>query len=285
MNLLEKVVYKLYKFFIVFAAIIFFFSSCNTSQSNNSYPISSKEKKWMNKFFYDLMLEWGGIYTLWGSKPLTRIVLYQYSEEEIRTYQQSLSNKEKKNCRLIKYDLPENWEKWELVKKRFPLKRYLLFKQTESDVTFIYFLDILKTTIIIQENYEIFKREVGFDFDPPEIVLQIQNEDSLFWKKVKKNSALLGLLFGYGKENSWGFHWKYFQAGTKNPFAELPHSLSNEKSLCGKASINLQNFPIPSFASFDSGEIENQYKIEREKIRKIYRGRDFLKVTLEKLTQ
>jgi len=45
----------------------------------------------------------------------------------------------------------------------------------------------------------------------------------------------------------------------------------------------LNTFLIPGFITFGDDDVLEQYKIERKKIQAIYRGRDFLNVTIEQL--
>jgi hypothetical protein len=227
---------------------------------------------------------------LLGSKPITLIILNLDTEEETQIYLKSLSEKEIKNCRIVEnYDLPENWEKWERISARFPIKRYLLFKSDREkvpDASFVYFVDILKTATTIQNNYALFRDAVGFDFNPLQAVLEMPNKESKFWENIQGKTALWGLLFGYGRTNSFAFEWKYFSnlEVCQNFFKSLPCHFSKEP-MHGKVEISLKNFKIPSFISFETNdETIEQYKEEREKIRKTYEGKNLLEFTLKKLT-
>ena len=69
--------------------IFLFFTSCTKKAHQKKgieLAISQEEKRWMAKFFQDLLLEEGAIFTLWGSKPITRIILYHYTDVEIKKY-------------------------------------------------------------------------------------------------------------------------------------------------------------------------------------------------------
>ena len=74
---------------------------------------------------------------------------------------------ENEDCYISEqYDLPKNWEKWEKISSRFPMKRYLLFKSHTSEdenVSFVYFVDVLKTAALMQDHYDLFRKAVGFD--------------------------------------------------------------------------------------------------------------------------
>lgn len=244
---------------------------------------------WMTKFFCDLMVDEHGIYTLWGSKPLTLIIIDQYTDKERQEYYESLSEEEKKNGIIIeKYDLLENWKKWEEISSRFVFKRHLLFKSDlyeDLHASFIFFVDIFKTALVIQENYEIFKRAVGFDFNPLEVVLEMTQKNSPFWEKLKGSAIHWGLLYGFGPKNAWAFQWKnYEQAPSSEQFLQSLKGRFSNPSLTGKVKFSLTHLEIPSFISFDENdEMIEHYKKERARIQNIYKGKDFLDVTLERL--
>lgn len=279
---------------IGFSSIFLFLSNCSTNPPTNEktlYDLSAEERQWMTKFFNDILLEHSAIYTLWGSKPITEIVIEHHSEEEIKAYFDSLSEEEKKNCWIVNnYDLAENWEKWKKIHKFFPIKRHLFFQsdwRRTPDATFIYFVDILKTALTIEENYSLFRKQVGFDFDPTQVVFEMTMNNSIFWEKINRNSLLWGILFGYGKENAYAFHWKYYEHSPNADtfFSSIKHEFS-ETIPFGELKIGLDNFEIPSFVSFnDNDEIIQRYRIEREKIRNNYKNKNFLDFTLKRLTR
>lgn len=278
----------------LFLAMVFLFCACNAPQKQSSqFEISTEEREWMEKFFSDLLFAEGGIYTLWGEKPVTEIVLYHYTDEEMNALSQDLPEEDKKNCYVTDcYDLPCNWEKWEKIQSRFPIKKYLLFRShldEDGKASFVYFVDILKTAIVLQDNYELFKKVIGFDFHPFEMVLDMQKKDSIFWDKIRnsKDSPMLwGLLFGYGKLNSCAFYWKHFDCpqSCKAFMESYPFQFSNPLPR-GQVRLSATNFIIPPFASFsDDDAVITQYQKERERIKKTYQGKDLVQITLQRLT-
>ena len=205
-----------------------------------------------------------------------------------------LSQEERENCFIQNnYDLPSNWEKWEKIKSKFPLKKHLLFQShfdEDGKASFVYFVDILKTAVAIETHYELFQRAVGVDFHPLEVVLEMPNSESNFWKKLRtaKNADVLwGILFGYGEMNSLAFHWKYFDCpeSCKSTMEFYPYKFSNPLPK-GQVHLSVNNFNLPSFVSFeDSDEMIHFYEKEREKIKKAYLGNNHLDVTLNRLTR
>ena len=87
------------------------------------------------------------------------------------------------------YCLGENWGKWEKIRERFSCNRYLLFKKPHSDpkLAYVYFVDILRLAATLQEHYELFSRETGMNFDPLQVVLEME-QGSEFWDEVWSKS-------------------------------------------------------------------------------------------------
>ena len=265
-----------------FSTFILFSSFEKVKSNPTSYKLTADEKSWMEPFFRGVMLQNQAIYTLWGSKPMTMISIEDGDPSDTN----QLSKKDKKNRIAFEdYHLLKNWEKWEKVKSQFALNRYAFFKRTDSEQATIYFVDLTKVALVLQENYNTFKRELGIDFDPLNESLSIE-QGSEFWDKTFDNPALLGLLLGYGVKNSFCFQWKYCNlAETHEKLAESLVFRFSDKPQGGKATFDKLSLPI--FASFSESEDEviEKYKREREIIREVYEDKDFLALTLQKLTQ
>lgn len=251
----------------------------------------SDENQLLTDFFKQILIYDSGIYTLWGSKPITFIDMSEISQEEINKWLADMSEEEKKNNILHEdLNLKEGWNKWKQVSCQFPMKKYMLFESNlfgSSDDPVIVFVNILKTATVIEDNYELFKRKMGFDFHPLEVTLEIKNNTSSFWRAVFNNhSDLMGIILGFGKENSTIFHWKNFDHPQScDLFCEnLSYRGSNERA--GYIAPTIEDLELPGFIYFDvDNEVKEKYEREREKIQKIYKNKDFLKVTLDKLTE
>ena len=236
------------------------------------------------------MLEEKGVYTLYGSKPMTTVVAYYYTQEEKNEIYELMTEEEKSTAVFVEYDFfAENWEKWTKIQDRFPMKRYLLFKRDIPDdpkAAIVYFVDILNLALTLNEHYTMIKTIIGEDFNPFDVASEYADPDSNFWKKMKGHSALTGILFGYGAKNSWCFHWKHWDHSDQvDDIAQSITNRASDNSRDGKAT--LKNFQIPIFASFANGkdEVIEKYEKEREQIKKIYKGKDFLETTLQKLME
>jgi hypothetical protein len=283
------------RLWMLLSIIFLIFTSCQPSSGKETHSnvISEEEKEWLTQFFRDIMLYENGIYTLWGAyKPMTIVQVDVYSEEQKKAFYDAMTEEEKKNGFVLEeYSLPETWRKWRQISHRFPMKRYMLFEsglsqEYDPESFFIVFVDVLKTAVVIQNNYEAFRKAMGGDFHPLELTLSMNQEDSIFWKKLESHSHLYGLLFGFGDMNSYLFHWKHFDhPQTCDEFCEKVKTITNQEPIGGQVKFTIDNFRLPSFISFN--EIDpmiDLYKEERLKIRAMYKDKEFLDVTLQKLT-
>ena len=273
---------------LILLTIIFFFAGCDKAPNDiPSQALSTEERVWMEKFFKDVMLDESAIYTLFGSKPMTAITLSYRSDEEVNAFFDQMSEEEKATAVVVNdYDLPQNWEKWGKIRSRFPMTRYLFFKKADpedSKFATLYFVDILRVALILQEYHDIFKSETGIDFHPLQVVFEME-KGSPFWDQVFDNSVLVGLLYGFGLKNSYSFTWKYGELPeTCTGFCQALLSRSSDEPTYGNATIS--HFRLPIFASFsEQDEVIEKYEKERGEIKQRYRGKDFLSLTLLKLT-
>jgi hypothetical protein len=274
-------------FLFVLATFVFSSSFEKAGEKKPIYKLTADEKAWMESFFRGIMLQNQAIYTLYGSKPMTMISIDLEEEAQSNNDRKSKSGR-KDRIVMEDYHLLQNWENWEKMKSTFQLNRYAFFKKEDSadpkNAT-IYFVDLTKVALVLQENYNTFKRETDLDFDPLNESLRIE-QGSEFWDKTFDHPALLGILLGYGVKNSFCFQWKYCHL--PDGHQQLAESLLfqfSDKPQGGKATFDKLSLPI--FASFAQGEDEviEKYKREREIIKATYEDKDFLTLTLQKLTQ
>ena len=92
-----------FKFFVCFLAINFLYAPLTYAKTEVAKVektrrglIQPQERKWLEKFLTDIMLRENGIYTLWGSKPMTLIVLDHTPEEKIQAWLEEAEKKKKK---------------------------------------------------------------------------------------------------------------------------------------------------------------------------------------------
>jgi hypothetical protein len=287
--------------FVLFFMLPLFFSACTfqpKSKSSSKHSISDEERIWMKEFFTDLLFEDFGAYVLYGTKPMSWSCLENLPTEEEKAewnaYYESLLPEEKaKFVERRVHDFKGNFQKWEQIKDRLPIRQYLfgLFPNAVSKkVENLLFVNIEQTIRAFLANYEDFRRVLGYDFDPIDAVFDIENRESKFWNEVLKHHALIGILLGFGRDNAWFFDWvmQYEDVPSKqNDFLSSLYSRFYENLDLINATKN--RFSLPYFRTYGlyptDKQLFDQYKRDQKKIQDLYKGRDEVDVALEWLTR
>lgn len=277
---------------------LIFLTTCtepNHSVRSMQFSIDAEEKEWLREFFRDLLFNFPGAYTLYGTKPISLSLIYHLTEQdqvEMNQYMNSLPDEDKATLRKKRYDYDANYAKWEKIQQRFAIRQYLFGKfpvPNDEKVELVIFLNIETTLRTLLQYYEDFKKILKHDFDPIQVVFEVQNKNSEFWHTVLNHGALQGILFGFGQDNSWFFQWQTEHENENNQMGaflkSLPSKFDENKHF---ENYDAQNFQLPIFKVFglhaDDHLIE-QYKKEREQIKALYKGRDEVDVALEWLTR
>ncbi len=304
----------------IFFVIFFSLTGCNQSKhsSLNSF-LTDEEKKDLEYILRLLIFENHGAFVLFGSKPLCEVCAMDTDDTEVDElkHQQllasmSLEERAEFQCALKKLESQEAREKvifarnpykgWlalEKVIKSLNIKKYILVVDHEGmygvrcDRTLI-LANIQRVALVLAENYPIFREASGMDFQPLEAALELQDPHSVFWNNVFKinNHLAKGLLFGFGKKNSFFGDWRLKQ-WSKNPslclsekaiayLKSIPSRTSTTRVKIGEGGPS--NFTIPIFGAIEGDEMIELYGKEKKEIEKIYRGKDFIEVTLQRLT-
>ncbi len=260
-----------------------------------TFSLTQEERAWMQEFFRDLLFKHPGAYTLFGTKPISTSCVYHLTEEdkkELQEYYESLSKEERSKMRKKRYDYDANYERWQKIKDRFPVRQYLfgsfpsIFDETTEIVLFV---NIEETLRVLLNYYDDFRRVLGHDFDPLQVIFEVENKDSEFWQTVMQHHALQGILLGFGRDNSWFFYWelqtKEDKGHIRNFLTSLPLKYAEDADI---EDYSPENFLLPAFGIYglhSNTQVIEQYKKEREQIKALYRGRDEVDVTLDWLTR
>lgn len=336
-NIYKNIIYSLLILSIFFASCV-----QQTNKRNKQFDLTEEEYLFLEKFFRSFMLREIAIYTLVGSKPLTTMILsykkesaklneqnkneYIYfllnknNKKDMKFYENLSSFEKKEKTFLVEdknfiYDIEDLWDKWEKIQHRFNIKKHFLLVKKErpesewkdifpdtAAMYDVFFVDVFKTANIIQDNYELFKQAVGYDFDPFKVVLELQNNSSKFWdiiggKDPWKYSYLWGLLFGFGKKNSFYNYWnsRHYRDSNCEEKEKLVATSIKKWSSCkykhrpsfsDPDAYTISNFTIPLFCSYtEKDPVVIQYEKEKKSIKKLYKGKDFVNFTLELLTE
>jgi|JI10StandDraft_1071094.scaffolds.fasta_scaffold23353_4 hypothetical protein len=300
---------------------ILFFTSCFSPSQNLDHKrgLSQEEYHWIEAFFHKIMLSEVGIFTLCGSKPLIFFEIDYPNperEREISLWYESLSEEEKEKQIFLIEDkdlqsewflkLPEQaqknavikkssneafyvaWEKWRKMSTNLPISKYFFVERSifgQANRRYLFFINISEAFLVLNKNYEVFKRKTEKDFDPLNTVFEIQNEESEFWKIALQDDELIGILCGFGAKNAFYYSRtnRVQNEDVKKFLDALPRKPTCQSDEWRK--ISPFSFPIPGFISFiKNDEMVEKYKREKEKIKKEYRNKDFVYFTLEKLS-
>lgn len=279
---------------MIILSIFFFTGSCNKPLSNKRYNLTSKEHENLTHFFKELLLEHGGAYTLFGDKPVTIEDIRDYNEEDFKKLNEYLKNHPEIPVLYVDRKIDETWKDWQRLASNFELTNYILAEINPIDfpekTSLLVFINIKNTILILQKHYDDFKRVVGHDFNPVEVVFELKNGKQEFWDKVLYHYALCGILLGYGYENAWLFEW--YMSRKNNPFLNnlqknTTPSDNSDPRVKADCYLDKTPFRMPIFSCLDkkrSNKLIKKYSKTRKEIARYYKNHDFLEVTLNKLT-
>jgi hypothetical protein len=280
--------------------------------------LTDEEKKDLECILRLLIFENHGAFVLFGSKPLCEIcamdtddtevdelkhqqLLASMPLEERAEFESTLKKLEAQEVRepvIFARNPYKGWLALEKVIKNLNIKKYILVIDHEGmygvrcDRTLI-LANIQRVSLVLAENYSIFREASGMDFHPLEAALGLQDPHSVFWNNVFKidNHLAKGLLFGFGEKNSFFGDWGLKQWSKKSSVRLSEKAiayLKNVPSRTSTARVKIgeggpSNFTIPIFGAIEDDEMIELYEKEKKEIEKIYRGKDLIEVTLQRL--
>lgn len=250
--------------------LLVFFASCSKSERAVSIDYSWVERKELESFFTELLLEEGGVYTLLGDKPMTSLLIFSGNLSDISI--ENLSESSLKKLQFIEYQTASNWKLGKMHIDKLALKKFRFVElecPLDPSYSYVLFLNVEKTMEVIKNHWNAFLQQGQIPFESKESFQDIDDLPLAIWRTILTDHYLSGLLYGYGEENIAYFLKEY----DEKVFSE-----------CFEGNISCENFPIPIFASTEGDQRSKEYKRQREKIKKLFRGKDFLDVTLKKLT-
>jgi hypothetical protein len=224
-------------------------------------PYSQKERKILEDFFHALIYKNGFGYVLLGSKP-SSFVVYEKILPKGNNWFDALCSLLPKN-RIIKEGW-ETWKKYGCVQSSFPLWEEPTSFSPNSFRIVIANPQRLKE--IIEQCQDDFREVLKTKITEEDLLQHIP----LFRDALRNHEALMGLLLGYGRRNSWLFY---------------------EKNCLKKKNIVINSWKdphpylrLPAFkADLDHPEtihLRKVYEVDRVRILNYYEGKDFLEATI-----
>jgi hypothetical protein len=260
-----------------------------------------KDKERLEYFFREY-IGWEEMgYVLFGGKPmaLTGKDKKLYPFKSFSSFLYSISPR-----RIQSENGFVTWKKYE---KFFPMKRFVfLYDETELEVN-SFFINKESFLQKVQHHADDFKRILNRDVTGEEL-LREGMEKSLLSKVLCDHDLLMGILFGFGRNNAYLFHQRSQLASKEermsfckkcnfgDPWEKEFEELDGKYKEIGWISAyitgdhlkNLELIMFPGFcAALDDPEthqIKEEFLQTRKKIIDFYKGKDFLAATLQALT-
>lgn len=184
------------------------------------------------------------------------------------------------------------WETWEKYAALFPSEFILRLSKNPVSPSFywIILININSCLRCIESNLDIFKKVLGDAVTPQSILDDLSTKEDIFNDVLKRHDGILGILFGYGRDNAMTFYRQkkalevlnyLFQ---RNKISDIPM-----KKLFPFNPYNrdLIVFDLPRFAESKEGkeyiQLHTSYENTWKKLPRIYKPGQFLKTTLKKL--
>lgn len=305
----------------ILIVFLFFLSACADHRDqffNFSASLTVKERTDLEQFFQSFLFKNYGAYVLFGSKPLCELSVRdmdsQATDIALKKFWAQLPLREREKIEELRrkvqskktqeqLDKEASWESacyrgwltFQNLKQDFKLKGFLfrVLPTCQPDSYDLLFINIQQTSLVLAENYEIFKQAAGMDFHPLHVVFEAEDPNSIFWKNVMsvENHLAKGLLFGFGCRNSlfgsWAFSVRKGDLGLPSEeyrkeveefVQQTPSLLSTDVVPQGAFAFN-----IPLFSTIPGDETAKKYEKERIIIEQKYHNQDIIEVTLKQL--
>jgi hypothetical protein len=207
-------------------------------------------------FLENVMIRYGGLYVLMGSKPAIDFPIDSFFPE------------------TSKQNPLELWDNWNTHNHDWISSNYRFVAVKLNNERLGFFINIPSVVWTLKTHYQEFANISQTNFIPEQIIKEFGNEDSLFWSRIFQSSYANGLLLGYGKRNAFLFDYQ-----NPNEKQILLPRFADIEGACiahSKETVNVSDLPLPSFCTFCLGdEVMETYKRQRQQILQEFDGKDF----------
>lgn len=236
--------------------------------------IPNEEQEKLEYFFRTLIKQYGFGYTLFGDKPIA--LLCWFAEPDYN---------KKRPYFTVNEDFIESYSVWKKYEKKFPSNKFILRERTLEVVKKYIELVLIKKSIFnenIEKNSEFFSSE--YDTNTFLKSEKLENYLNSSDEQKSKYHIRMGILLGYGKENSIEFanrsidHRNSTDCSDWVPFKDLI-KVENKKEY---------PFPPTFRATPNSNEtvdLVKRYSQTQNQLKDILKRKDFLQFFLEEYCQ
>lgn len=243
--------------------------------------IPKKDQEILEDFFSNMIsFEYFG-YVLFGEKPMAAAGF-----DAIFAPEESLGEAAIKQSRIRL-----GWQTWEKYAWLFPSENFVLRLSKNSHLPSFHWIVIINkemTLKCVKNNLNVFKLVLGKSATPELALDALIAKEDIFNDVLNKHDGLLGLLLGYGKNNSMKFQREHKTIKKKLLFEDNITSKKNKLTAFNKQSRNLFAVDLPRFAAdvdhSESKALHESYEKTRKYLTSICEQKKYLKITLDKLT-
>lgn len=212
---------------LCFLAFLILVRTCYSYEIQN---IPFEDKQTLDQFFNFIINRTSLGYTLCGEKPCS-----------VETYP-NLSRLPVRHAAKIFFKYPaystlvQGWKVWSQYAQYFPSKKFVFRHVPEYNTVILINKDA--ALIVIKENLDLFQKYTKLTLSADDFLQEVclpkdKNKDYL----IKYNTALLGILLGYGRNNSLAFTQKSYVQNLKKFEIDNSHQPLNLILNPGFASI------------------------------------------------
>lgn len=277
-NMWSRCSWRLISFLIIINTGLLSKGFCVDKLTSELKLIHPRERFYLSYFFKELVFDDGLGYILFGDKPIC-ISGYLVNSSSLIKPPNTLNFK-KGYALWKKHEAYFSHPNFIFIDEPLESRGLQEFEQKTGDKLEFRTINIInkKEFInIINQNKDIFDRELGYDIDP-ELLLQEISSKKIFFPLINNHEGLLGILLGYGVESSMEFYRNekenlnfYNETNPLKPISDI--SFGNIQSI--------QFVGNPE--SQEVQEILTKNRVQRKNVFNIYSKGDFLEITLNKL--
>lgn len=256
-------------------------SYLDVDKNEHHLTLPKRDKKRLQSLMEVLFIDDHFSYTVLGPKPLSWAT---YSVPFPLSNWSNFSNS------LSKYNrkMYLGWRTWEKYQHLFPSTIFF----SESPKCYpgsrsILIVNEKQFNLVVQNSRDDFEKVLHRSVENGYQLLKEAKDCTLMNDVLEGHQALLGIVLGYGKQNSWLF----FEKSKKREIVgwvwdKAEYFQENEEAAlyCSQVERNLILYSCPSFAgvptSEESLELKGRYLQTKQKVLDYYRGKDFLEATL-----
>ncbi|NGX38861.1 MAG: hypothetical protein KR126chlam1_00176 [Chlamydiae bacterium] len=165
--------------------------------------IPEMEKDYLKYFFHYLLCFDSSAFVFFGDKPMSLSGYFDLEDCELSDqYIDPYSFINFSNSKLKK-----GWEMWKKHRRFFPSQKYLIVQVPHENQSYKFIILINKVNFlkVVNENIDDFQRILGEQITAKSVLKMFSNPKGYFQEILGNHHALLGLLLGYGKGNTWLF--------------------------------------------------------------------------------